>query len=165
MSLNTALIAELKFEAAKTRQLLGSIPSDKLEWRPHQKSMALGKLANHVAELNLWIGQILTTEEFDFATANFNREVPSTTEGILEKADARLAEATAALETATEDALNAVWVVKRGGQEMFRMPKKVALRNFAYNHIYHHRGQISVYLRLLDVPVPGMYGPSADEKF
>ena len=164
MSFNTALIGELKHEAASTRKILERIPADKLSWRPHDKSMQLGRLAKHVAELNLWVARIINSDEFDFATANFNNDVPENVGQILSIFDEKIAEATGALETVTDDALNTKWLVKRGGHVMFELPKKVALRSFAYNHIYHHRGQLSVYLRLLDVSVPGMYGPSADER-
>ena len=165
MSLNTALIGELKHEGASTKKLLERIPSDKLDWAPHEKSMKLGKLAKHVADLNLWVERIMHSDEFDFATAKFNNEMPADTASIVKIFDEKLAEAAHVLETATDEALNAIWIVKRGGHVMFQMPRKIALRSFAYNHIYHHRGQLTVYLRLLDVPVPGMYGPSADERF
>jgi uncharacterized damage-inducible protein DinB len=165
MPLNTTLIGELKHEGSNTRKMLALVPADKFDWIPHQKSMKLGRLAKHVAELNLWIERILNSEEFDFATANFSSALPESSEEILKIFDERLAEATAALEKATDDDLNKTWTVLRGGHVMFQMPKKVALRSFSYNHIYHHRGQLSVYLRMLDIPIPGMYGPSADEKF
>ena len=165
MSLNTALIGELKHEGTSTKKLLERIPSDKLDWAPHEKSMKLGKLAKHVADLNLWVERIMHSDEFDFATAKFNNEMPADTASIVKIFDEKLAEAAHVLETATDEALNTIWVVKRGGHVMFQMPRKIALRSFAYNHIYHHRGQLTVYLRLLDVPVPGMYGPSADERF
>lgn len=165
MSLNTALLGELKHEATSTRKMLERVPTDKFHWRPHDKSMELGKLAKHVAELNAWFKRILDTQEFDFATAPFNRESAESTEAVLKIFDDKLMEATNVLQTASDENLNALWTVLRGGHIMFQMPKKVALRSFGYNHIYHHRGQLSVYLRLLDIAVPGMYGPSADEKF
>jgi uncharacterized damage-inducible protein DinB len=165
MSLNTALIGELKHEGASTRKMLERIPADKFNWRPHDKSMTLGKLAKHIAELNMWIGRILQSDEFDFATAKFNLEVPEDTAGLLRVFEEKTAEANSALENATDEDFNKIWVIKRGEHIMFQLPKKIALRSFAYNHIYHHRGQLSVYLRMLDLPVPGMYGPSADEKF
>jgi uncharacterized damage-inducible protein DinB len=99
------------------------------------------------------------SDEFDFATAKFNNEMPENTEAIVQIFDEKLAEAASVLETATDEALNAVWTVKRGGHVMFQMPRKIALRSFAYNHIYHHRGQLTVYLRLLDVPVAGLVWP------
>ena len=165
MALNTTFLGELKNEANSTRKMLERVPADKFEWRPHEKSMKLGRLAKHIAELNLWIERILNSDEFDFATASFDSNFPESTEAILKIFDERIAEATTALEKATDDDLNKIWTVRRGEQVMFHMPKKVALRSFSYNHIYHHRGQLSVYLRLLDIPIPGMYGPSADERW
>ncbi len=165
MALNTTLLGELKNEANSTRKLLERVPADKFDWIPHQKSMKLGRLAKHIAELNLWIERILNSDEFDFASASFNSNFPESTEAVLKIFDERIAEATTALEKATDDDLNKIWTVRRGEQVMFQMPKKVAMRSFSYNHIYHHRGQLSVYLRLLDIPIPGMYGPSADERW
>ena len=165
MSMNTALLGELKHEAANTRKMLERVPMDKLEWQPHEKSMKLGRLAKHVAELTFWFGRVLNTDEFDFATAVFDRTPKESTEVILKLFDENLAAAIQVLENATDENLNTVWTCKRGGQLMFQLPKKVALRSFGYNHIYHHRGQLSVYLRLLGLAVPGMYGPSADETF
>jgi len=163
MPLNTALITELKHESVNTRKMLERVPTDKLDWLPHAKSMKLGRLAKHIADLPIWVERILNADEFNFATANFNRQPAASTEDILKLFDERLASAIKTLELTTDETFNAIWTVYRGEQLMFQLPKKVALRNFAFNHIYHHRGQMSVYLRLLDVPVPGMYGPSADE--
>jgi uncharacterized damage-inducible protein DinB len=165
MALNTTLIGELKHEGSSTKKILERVPADKFDWQPHEKSMKLGRLAKHIAELNLWIGRILNSDEFDFATTNFSSALPESTEEILKIFNERLAEATATLEKTTDEDLNKTWTVLRGGHVMFQMPKKVAIRSFSYNHIYHHRGQLTVYLRLLDIPVPGMYGPTADERF
>ncbi|MEO8711184.1 MAG: DinB family protein [Parafilimonas sp.] len=162
--MNTALLAELKQESVNTKRLLECLPSDNLDWTPHEKSMKIGKLAKHIAELPVWIGRIINADEFDFASANWNSESKETKEDILKLFDEKLAEALSVLETASDETLNKKWLVRRGEQIMFELSKKIALRNFTYNHTYHHRGQLSVYLRLLDIPVPGMYGPSADEK-
>jgi len=161
--MNTALLGELKHESANTRKMLERVPTDKLDWMPHQKSMKLGRLAKHIADLPSWFERIISADEFDFATANFNRDSPESADVILKLFDARLATAINILESVSDENLNTIWTVRRGDHVMFQMPKKVALRSFAYNHLYHHRGQLSVYLRLLDIPVPGMYGPSADE--
>ncbi|MFT4155522.1 DinB family protein [Parafilimonas sp.] len=163
MAMNTALLGELKHEAANTKKMLARVPADKLYWRPHEKSSTLGKLAKHIAELPMWFERILNADEFNFATATLNREPPAGTEEILQLFDERLNAAITALENVTDENLNSIWVFWRGEQIMFQMPKKVAVRTMAMNHLYHHRGQLSVYLRLLNVPVPGMYGPSADE--
>ena len=163
MPINTALIAELKHEAANTRKMIERIPSDKFEWRPHEKSMTIGRIATHIADIPIWFKRIITADEFDFATSVINRETKETTEAILWLFDERLQEAINLLEGAPDEKLNAIWTLRRGDHLFFQLPKKVSLRNFGYNHVYHHRGQLSVYLRLLDIPVPGMYGPSADE--
>jgi len=158
------LIAELKMESASTRKMLERVPTTKLEWRVHDKSMKLGRLAMHVAEINHWVCRVMDAEDFDFAQANFGSQPVESTEAILKEFDGQLAKAIESLEKAEEASLDAIWTVRRGDQIFYQLPKKVGLRNFAYNHLYHHRGQLSVYLRLIDVPVPGMYGPSADEK-
>jgi len=163
MSLNTALIGELKHESANTRKILERVPTDKLNWLPHERSMKLGRLAKHIAFLPAWCGIILNAAEFDFATGKLDNAPPVSTEDILHFFDEKLAAAVKALESASDEDLDTMWTVRRGEHIMFQLPKKVALRSFTYNHIYHHRGQLSVYLRLLNIPVPGMYGPSADD--
>ncbi|HEX5153495.1 MAG TPA: DinB family protein [Parafilimonas sp.] len=164
MSMNAALIGELKHESTNTRKMLERVPNDKLDWQPHEKSMKLERLATHIAELPIWFERIINSNEFDFATAVFNREPKESTEDIVKLFDERLANAVKALESASDENLNDPWTFRRGELIVFQLPKKVALRSMGFNHIYHHRGQLSVYLRLLDIPVPGMYGPSADEK-
>jgi uncharacterized damage-inducible protein DinB len=163
MSLNTALVAELKYEAVNTRKMIERVPTGKLEWRPHEKSMTIGRLATHIAEIPVWCERIITAEQFDFATANISRASKENTDAILQVFDETLSQALAILESASDDTLNAIWTLRRGDHKIFQVPRKVSLRNFGYNHIYHHRGQLSVYLRLLDIAVPGMYGPTADE--
>jgi len=163
MSIAGALVAELKHEAVNTRKMIERVPSDQLEWRPHEKSMTIGRLATHIADLPAWFTRILGADEFDFATAVFNRDTKENTTAILQLFDERMDSAVKMLESASDESLNAIFILRRGDQILFQMPRKVSLRNFAFNHVYHHRGQLSVYLRLLDVPVPGMYGPSADE--
>ena len=163
MSLNTALIGELKHESANTRKILERVPTDKLNWLPHERSMKLGRLAKHIAFLPAWCGIILNAAEFDFATGNLDRSAPESTEAILQLFDERLTEAVNVLQSATDEDLNSMWTLRGGAHVILQLPKKVALRSIAYNHIYHHRGQLSVYLRLLNIPVPGMYGPSADD--
>lgn len=163
MSINTALLAELKHESVNTRKILERVPTDKLDWRPHDKSMKLGRLATHIAKTLVWFDRILNADEFNFATTSYIDENKESTEAILKLFDEQLSNAIKFLENASDETLNAIWTLRRGEHIYFQVPKKVNLRNFAFNHIYHHRGQLSVYLRLLDIPVPGMYGPSADE--
>jgi uncharacterized damage-inducible protein DinB len=164
MSTNEQLIAELKQESAKTRKMLERVPLDKADWKPHDKSTSIGRLATHVAKTPLWFDRILSADSFDFATATFSTQDPADTNELLQIHDETVAKAVSLLEAATDESLNKIGKLHHGEQVYYELPKSVLLRNFAYNHIYHHRGQLSVYLRLLDVPVPGMYGPSADER-
>ncbi len=164
MQISELFILELNQEAMSTRKMIERVPTDKLEWRPHEKSMTIGRLATHIAELTVWFERVISANEFDFATVIFKSQSRDTTEQIVELFTKQLAEAISLLETAGDETLNAVWTLRRGEQVMLQLPRKVILRTFAFNHVYHHRGQLSVYLRLLNIPVPGMYGPSADER-
>lgn len=165
MATKDAFIAELKYESSLTRKMLERVPLDKNEWKPHEKSMTLGRLATHVADTSHWVSDIIHIDDFDFMkNYNFNPKNASTTEELLEIFQTNLDKAISDLSNATEDDFAKNWTVRRGGQVMFNTAKKVAVRGWAFNHMIHHRGQLSVYLRLLDVPVPGMYGPSADER-
>ncbi len=164
MSLNAALIAELKHESALTKKLLEKVPVDKSDWKPHEKSMSLGRLATHIAEAHSWISRILAADDFDFLKYPFTPYVASTSEELIEILSKSVTNAEKDLEAASESDFDKIWTVRRGEQVFFSLPKKVAIRGWGLSHIYHHRGQLTVYLRLLDVPVPGMYGPSADER-
>ena len=162
MAQKDALIAELKQEAASTRKILQAVPEDKYSWKPHEKSMTIGRLAAHVAEIPVWINRTMEASSFDFATLPGQRNTYENRAALLNVFEERLAAALAALENASDEVLGEKYTVRRGEHIMFEMPKKVLIRSFACNHLIHHRGQLSVFLRLLDVPVPGMYGPSAD---
>ena len=163
MSYNQGLIAELKMEAASTRKMLERVPVEKNDWKPHDKSMKLGRLATHVAELPGWITTTMTTDELDFAKIDYKPVIAATNEELLAKLDENVNKAIASLENANDADFEKMWTLRNGEKVFFSMPKKVVLRTVAYSHHYHHRGQLSVYLRLLDIPIPGMYGPSADE--
>ena len=164
MSLNEALLAELKHEIANTRKMLERVPSDRLFWKPHEKSMSLGRLASHIAELPIWLNMAIEQKELDGASNQYVRFNGESTEAIIKMFDERIDSGIKALRTATDETLDQMWTLRRGEQVIFQLKRKVVLRNLVFNHLIHHRGQLSVYLRLLDVPVPGMYGPSADEK-
>jgi len=164
MALKDALIAEYKTEAARTRKILERVPLDKADWKPHEKSMTLGRIATHIAEVPVWASRILDHDYFDFMESPIKPRIANDTSELLSIHDESVAKAIASLEGADDEHLAKVWSLKRGEHVMFNLPRKVILRDFGYNHIYHHRGQLSVYLRLLDIPVPGMYGPSADER-
>ncbi len=164
MSVKTSFIAELQQESASTKKILERVPLESASWKPHEKSMTLGRLATHVAENAGWIADILVSDEIDFATRPFNPYTAKSGEELLDIFQKNTDRALAALETSNDEEFEKIWTVKNAGKVVFAMPKKVSIRSWAYNHIYHHRGQLSVYLRLLDVPVPGIYGPSADER-
>jgi uncharacterized damage-inducible protein DinB len=164
MALKDGLIAELKHESANTRKMLERIPADKYTWKPHEKSMELLKLAAHIARTPIWVGRSLNATEFDFAK---NPQTPAaplkSVDELLALHDSSIAEAVKILETTPDEAYMKSWTLRNGEKIYFTMPAIAVVRNFALSHITHHRGQLSVYLRLLDIPVPGMYGPSADE--
>lgn len=165
MAIKGSFIGELKQEAAMTRKILERVPMDKKEWQPHERSMTLGRLATHIAETLHWIPVILQADEFDFAANPSPKgRTAETQEELLAIFDTNLAQATTALSLADDDTFNKTWSIKRGDHVIMASLKKVAIRGWAFSHQFHHRGQLSVYLRLLDIPVPGMYGPSADEK-
>jgi len=162
-TLGTAFLAELEQEAKVAREVLSRVPADKFDWKPHDKSMSFGKLASHVAEMVSWTGPTLDHPELDFAKMEYKPFEPKTTEELLEFLDKNLAEAADVLKNMTDDRFMEPWSLRNGEKVYFTMPKVVAMRSFVMNHIIHHRGQLSVYLRLNDIAVPSMYGPSADE--
>lgn len=164
MPLKDALIAELKQESSSTKKMLEKVPMDKKDWKPHEKSMTLGRLATHVADTTHWASDIIHIDDFDFMKDYKTRPIANSQEELLATFQANLDKAIADLEAMTDEDFNKPWTVRRGEQVMFSLPKKVAIRGWAFNHLIHHRGQLSVYLRLLNIPVPGMYGPSADEQ-
>lgn len=157
------LIAELEQEAQTTERFLQRVPEDRLTWRPHPKSMTLGQLALHVATLCGGVSGFLEADSFDVDSANFDPDQPTSRDGILEQFHEMQAVAKARLEALGNDEAMAEWKLMKGGQELWALPKVALARSLMFNHLYHHRGQLSVYLRLLDVPVPVAYGKSADE--
>jgi uncharacterized damage-inducible protein DinB len=124
MPINTALLAELKHEAANTRKMIERVPTDKLEWRPHEKSMTIGRLATHIADIPIWFDRIINANEFDFATAVFNRETKENTEAILQLFDKRLEEAVGILESASDETLNCIMHIPPWGSYIFSIAKK-----------------------------------------
>lgn len=162
MSLNENLIAELKHESANTRKMLERVPAEKHDWKPHEKSMKIGRLATHLAEIPTWITMMVNTDELDLMTMP-KAYVAENNAELLSFFDEKLGEAVTALQGATDEHLQKNWVLRRGEHVIYDMPRSAFLRSMAYSHLFHHRGQLSVYLRLLDIPVPGMYGPTADD--
>lgn len=161
--LATAFLAELENEAKVTRTVLERIPADKFNWKPHEKSMTFGRLASHVAEMFGWTKETLKSDVLDFATMDYTPFEPKTTEDLLAFFDKHIASAKAILAETSDETFLTNWTMRNGETEYFTMPKVAVQRSFVMNHIIHHRGQLSVYLRLNDIPVPSIYGPSADE--
>ncbi len=156
------LLPEFDQEMDNTRRVLERIPGGSMDFRPHARSWTLRELAGHVANIPTWARITLDTTELDFAQP-FPRPRLDTPADILALFDGERTLSRAALEKATDDDLRVPWTLRAGEQVLFTMPRGAVLRTFVMNHIIHHRAQLTVYLRLLDVPVPGMYGPSADE--
>lgn len=165
MPIKNAFIAELKHESSLTKKILEQVPMDKKDWKPHEKSMTIGRLATHIAENTKWISNIRHIDDFDFMK-NFNSKphTAASSEELLQLFQTNLDNAITDLSGMSDEDFNSNWTVRRGEQVMFSTPKKVAIRGWTFSHMIHHRGQLSVFLRLLDIPVPGMYGPSADER-
>ena len=163
MSVCESLAAELQQEAKTTRRILERVPEGSFDWKPHDKSMSLGRLAGHVAELPSLIVPALTQDELNFAAGSFQPFIPSSTAELLEKFDDNIKGAIELLNGQTDARLDESWRLRSGEQTFFKGPRASAVRVLALNHVVHHRGQLSVYLRLLDVAVPSIYGPSADE--
>jgi len=158
-----AILRELQQEAATTRRVLERVPADKLSWKPQPKSMSLGQLANHIAMIPGNLSKLAQVDEFDASSANFTPPTPKDVQEVLATLDAGVAAAREYVGGLTEAALDGTWKMSAGGKQILAMSRQEFLRSIMLNHWYHHRGQMSVYLRLLDVPVPSIYGPSADE--
>jgi uncharacterized damage-inducible protein DinB len=162
MAIIDALLPEFDHEMATTRKLLERVPDDKFDWKPHTKSFSMGQLAQHVATLPRLGRTALTQAEVDMA--EFPQPAPLTSRAeVLAAFDTHVAETRTAITGASDAEMMAPWTLKRSGQVIFSMPVASVWRSMFMNHVIHHRGQLSVYLRLNDVPVPSMYGPSADE--
>ena len=157
------LVAELEQEAAATEQMLRRLPADRLTWKPHDRSMSLGQLALHVATIAGGISNFLEMDSYELGDADFSPAQPASKEEIMAGFAEAQANARAKLEALTDAAAMSHWRLMSGDQELWSLPKIALARTLMFNHLYHHRGQLSVYLRLLDVPVPATYGRSADE--
>lgn len=164
MNLGQTLAAELRHEAIATRKMLERVPADKFDWQPHEKSMKLGRLASHVAEISHWTAATLTRDELDFETADYKPPTVTSAAGLVEVFDNHLAEALELLENISDEELMKVWRLRNGDHILFELPKIAVIRSMVINHLIHHRGQLSVFLRLNDVPLPSVYGPTADEQ-
>lgn len=166
MTIAQSLLPEFDQEMANTRKALERIPEDKLDFKPDSKSMTMGRLAGHIAEMPTWAGMTLTTDSLDIAPGgkqSFEALVATSKNQLLQALDQNVAAARAALAGASDEALMKNWTLMANGTEFFTMPRIAVVRSMVMNHMIHHRGQLMVYYRLNGVAVPGMYGPSADE--
>jgi uncharacterized damage-inducible protein DinB len=162
-TIGTRFASELGFESISMLKCVERLPADKMDWRPHDKSMTLSRLAGHLVEMLDWIPSITETDGINFADYKYSpknyqdgKEIASDLRVALEKADA-------ALRNVTDESMRGKWTMKAGDVTLSDTSRAISMRSFIFNHLYHHRGQLSVYMRLLDIPVPSIYGPSADE--
>jgi uncharacterized damage-inducible protein DinB len=165
MKMTEVLLQELEMEMANTRKTLERIPN-KFDWKPHEKSMSMGRLAIHLAEIPAWTEMTVKQDEFDVAPAGappYESPKVGTPKEVLDLFDKNLASARSALKEMKDEDLMKSWSLKSGGKTIMTMPKAAVLRGFVLNHNVHHRAQMGVYLRLNNIPVPSIYGPSADE--
>lgn len=156
-------LKEVNNEAVTTRKMLERIPEDKLGWKPHEKSMTIKQLATHIAELNGWVGMALTSDGLDFASNPYEQAEVNTKQDLMKVFNENLEVAQSHLRSEFENKLGESWILRNGEQVLADMNKAEVIR-MALNQITHHRAQLGVYLRLLDIPIPGSYGPSADEQ-
>jgi uncharacterized damage-inducible protein DinB len=166
MSISASLLPEFDQETVGTRKTLERVPEDKFAWSPHEKSMPMASLATHIANMLGWGTITLTQNDFDFqppGSEPYREEPVKSRAELLEKFDANAATFRAALAAASDEALLTNWSLLKEGQALFTMPRIAVLRGMILNHIIHHRAQLGVYLRMNDIPVPALYGPSADE--
>jgi uncharacterized damage-inducible protein DinB len=165
MALKDALLPEFDHEMGTTRRVLERAPEAEFAWKPHDKSFSLGQLAGHIANLPHWAGAITQNSVFDLADAKDARpRQPESAAALIADFDKNVRDARAAIAALGDSEMLATWTFKNNGQLVFAMPRASALRTFVMNHLIHHRGQLTVYLRLKNVPLPSVYGPTADEQ-
>jgi uncharacterized damage-inducible protein DinB len=166
MPINQALLPEFDHEMKGVRKSLERVPDDKLTWRPHPKSPNMGWLAGHLANMPSWLVFGINQDSLDLAPVGSpapKTPEPKTNKELLELFDKNVAAGRAALAAASDETLMQPWSLLKGGKTVMTMPKVAVVRSFVLNHMIHHRAQLGVYLRLNDIPVPSIYGPSADE--
>jgi uncharacterized damage-inducible protein DinB len=162
MSLSQPFLMELQGEAATTRKLLERLPGSALSWKPHEKSMSMGHLAVHLCVLLRWLNSIVHQDDYDVTSTDLAIQDPDSVAGILELFDQSLAIAVEALKKLPDERFLNPWRLRNGKQLIFEMPRASVIRS-VLSHLIHHRGQLSVYARLQNVPLPPIYGPTADE--
>ena len=163
MAIKDGLLADYDHEMGTTRRLLERLPDDRLGWKPHPRSMSLGGLATHLGNIPHWGGTILNDASFDLAAAPPNLQEKTSRAEILAAFDDTCKLTRGWMATMSDGEYQSLWTLKRGSQQIFSVPRVAAFRSFVLHHMIHHRGQLSVYLRMNEVPVPAIYGPSADE--
>jgi uncharacterized damage-inducible protein DinB len=163
MSIAEALVADFREEAGNTRKVLSAVPDDRLDWKPHAKSMSLGRLAGHIAETPGWIPSMMA-DEMDFAKSggDWKPFLPVSRAELLARFEREIEAFAQLVRDRPDDFLKRTWTMRHGAQVLWQVPRHTAIRSTAIHHIVHHRGQLTVYLRLLEVPVPPTYGPTAD---
>ena len=164
MSIIEAYQKELEFEAQSTRKLLALVPEDKFDWKPHEKSMTLNSLASHIANSFSWVEPVLNQDELSFDPESHQPWMAKSSADLLSTFDANVAKALELMKNVPDENMMKPWSMKIKDQVAFSMPKAAVLRMFIFSHMIHHRGQLDVYLRLNDIPLPQVYGPSADEQ-
>jgi uncharacterized damage-inducible protein DinB len=165
MSIGASMLPEFDHEMANTRKTLERVPDDKFAWKPHEKSSAMGALAQHLGNIPGWVGITLEQDSFDTAPDGqpVKQEPLGSTAAILETFDKNVAKASEAIAAVKDERLFTTWSLLANGRAVLTMPRIACLRSFVLNHSIHHRAQLGVYLRRNDIPVPSIYGPSADE--
>lgn len=166
MGIAQSMLPEFDHEMANTRKTLERVPDDKFEWKAHDKSFSMGGVATHLSNLPSWTGVVIGMDEFDMAPEGKPvKTLPlHSRQEVLDAFDKNVSEARKALSDATDEHLFKPWALLAGGHQVLSLPRVAVLRSFVMNHIIHHRAQLGVYLRLNDIPVPSVYGPSADEE-
>lgn len=163
MSIQHALALEIQRETENTLRILKALPNERFGYKPHPKSMTMGELANHIVELHGWVGMVFTTDVFDFHK-NYKPSTLATKEELIVALETITTHNLAIVNELTEANYMSTWRLQAGDHVLVEAPKAGGYRFIITNHLIHHRGQMTVYMRLLDIPVPGIYGPSADEK-
>jgi uncharacterized damage-inducible protein DinB len=166
MTIREALLPEFDQEMANTRKTLERVPEDKFAWKPHPKSFSMIALSTHIATMTGWTSDTITKDSFDISppgAAPYKEDLATSRQQLLDKFDKSVASARAAIAGASDETFLKPWSLLAGGKTLFTMPRIACVRTFVMNHVIHHRAQLGVYLRLNDIPVPSIYGPSADE--
>jgi len=166
MKLSDQLLPEFDQEVANTRKTLERVPDDKFDWKPHEKSMTLGKLANHLTEIPGWAMVTMEQDQFDMMPAggqSYQAPTGKNRQELLRIFDEGVSKTRASIAKASDEHFMKNWALLKGGEKVMSMPRAIVMRSFIMNHMIHHRAQLGVYLRLNNIPVPSIYGPSADE--